>query len=99
MQTTALWPLVVYAGAVTVLVTSMLALSYVLGQRHQGTATGEPYESGIVSTASERGRLSAEFSLVAMFSVVFDLEAVFIVAMYMPLPSELEGSVAALSVP
>jgi NADH-quinone oxidoreductase subunit A len=80
MQTTTLWPLVVYAGAVTVLVTSMLALSYVLGQRHQGTATGEPYESGIVSTGSARVRLSAEFYLVAMFFVIFDLEAVFIVA-------------------
>jgi hypothetical protein len=33
MQTTTLWPLLVYAGAVIVLVTSMLALSYVLGQR------------------------------------------------------------------
>jgi NADH-quinone oxidoreductase subunit A len=80
MQTTTLWPLVVYAGAVIVLVTSMLALSYVLGQRHQGTATGEPYESGIVSTGSARVRLSAEFYLVAMFFVIFDLEAVFIVA-------------------
>jgi NADH-quinone oxidoreductase subunit A len=80
MQTTTLWPLVVYAGAVIALVTSMLALSYVLGQRHQGTATGEPYESGIVSTGSARVRLSAEFYLVAMFFVIFDLEAAFIVA-------------------
>ena len=80
MQTTTLWPLVIYAGAVIVLVTSMLALSYVLGQRHQGTATGEPYESGIASTGSARVRLSAEFYLVAMFFVIFDLEAVFIVA-------------------
>jgi NADH-quinone oxidoreductase subunit A len=80
MQTTTLWPLVIYAGAVIVLVTSMLALSYVLGQRHQGTATDEPYESGIVSTGSARLRLSAQFYLVAMFFVIFDLEAVFIVA-------------------
>ena len=80
MQTTTLWPLIVYAGAVIVLVTSMLALSYVLGQRHQGTATDEPYESGIVSTGSARLRLSAQFYLVAMFFVIFDLEAVFIVA-------------------
>lgn len=50
MQTTTLWPLAVYSGAVIALVTSRLALPYVLGQRHQGNATGEPYESGIVST-------------------------------------------------
>ena len=80
MRTTTLWPLVVYAGAVIVLVTSMLALSYVLGQRHQGGAIGEPYESGIVSTGSARLRLSVEFYLVAMFFVIFDLEAVFLVA-------------------
>jgi NADH-quinone oxidoreductase subunit A len=80
MQATTLWPLAVYAGAVIVLVASMLALSHVLGQRHQGTATGEPYESGIVSTDSARVRLSPEFYLVAMFFVIFDLEAVFIVA-------------------
>jgi NADH-quinone oxidoreductase subunit A len=76
MQTATLWPLVVCAGAVIVLVTSMLALSYVLGQRHQGTATGQPYESGIVSTGSAGVRLSAEFYLVAMFFVIFDLEVV-----------------------
>jgi NADH-quinone oxidoreductase subunit A len=80
MQTTSLWPLAVYSGAVIALVTSMLALSYVLGQRHQGRATGEPYESGIVSTGSARVRLSVEFYLVAMFFVIFDLEAVFLIA-------------------
>jgi NADH-quinone oxidoreductase subunit A len=79
-QTTTLWPLAVYTGAVIVLVTSMLSLSYILGQRHQGGATGEPYESGIVATGSAHVRLSAEFYLVAMFFVIFDLEAVFIVA-------------------
>jgi NADH-quinone oxidoreductase subunit A len=80
MHTATLWPLAVYAGAVIALVTSMLALSYILGQRHQGSATGEPYESGIVSTGSARVRLSVEFYLVAMFFVIFDLEAVFLVA-------------------
>lgn len=80
MQTTALWPLVVYSGAVIVLVASMLALSHILGQRHTDRATGEPYESGIVSTGSARLRLSADFYLVAMFFVIFDLEAVFIFA-------------------
>jgi NADH-quinone oxidoreductase subunit A len=78
--TTTLWPLAVYFAAVIVLVTSMLLLSSILGQRHQGLATGEPYESGIVSTGSAGVRLSVEFYLVAMFFVIFDLEAVFIFA-------------------
>jgi NADH-quinone oxidoreductase subunit A len=58
----------------------MLGLSSVLGERHSQKATGEPYESGIVSTGSARLRLSADFYLVAMFFVIFDLEAVFLVA-------------------
>jgi NADH-quinone oxidoreductase subunit A len=77
---TTLWPLVVYFAAVIVLVTSMLVLSSILGQRHQGRATNEPYESGIVATGSARACLSADFSLVAIFFVIFDLEAVFIFA-------------------
>ncbi len=58
----------------------MIALSYVLGQRHHERATGQPYESGIVSTGTARVRLSANFYLVAMFFVIFDLESVFIFA-------------------
>ena len=56
----------------------MLGLSYVLGQRHNDPATGEPYESGIVSEGSAHVRLSVKFYLLAMFFVIFDLEAVFI---------------------
>jgi NADH-quinone oxidoreductase subunit A len=75
-----LWPLAVYLAAVVVLVAGMIGLSYILGEHHKDRATGEPYESGIVSTGSARVRLSAKFFLVAMFFVVFDLEAVFIFA-------------------
>jgi NADH-quinone oxidoreductase subunit A len=70
----------VYFAAVILLVAGMLALSYLLGQRHQAKAKGEPYESGIVSTGSARLRFPAQFYLVAMLFVVFDLEAVFIFA-------------------
>ena len=71
------WPLIVYA-ALVVLVTATMLASYVLGQRHREPATGGPYESGIVSEGSARVRLSARFYLVAVFFVVFDLEAVFL---------------------
>jgi NADH-quinone oxidoreductase subunit A len=72
-----LWPLIVYS-ALVVLVTATMLASYVLGQRHREPATGTPYESGILSEGSARVRLSARFYLVAMFFVVFDLEAVFL---------------------
>lgn len=79
-QTAPLWPVLVYFAVVLALVASMIVLSSLLGQRHQDRATGEPYESGIVSTGSARLRLSANFYLVAMLFVIFDVEAVFIIA-------------------
>ena len=75
-----LWPLGVYTALVLLLVTAMLGLSYVLGQRHHDRSTDSPYESGILSEGSARVRLSAKFYLVAMFFVIFDLEAIFIFA-------------------
>src|ERR1700692_3455902 len=74
------WPLAVYTILVGLLVMAMLSMSFVLGQRHQDRATGSPYESGILSEGSARVRFPAKFYLVAMFFVIFDLEAVFIFA-------------------
>ncbi len=79
-QTVALWPLAVYVVAVVIIVTSMIALSYVLGQRHMGRATAEPYESGVAATGTAHVRFDVKFYLIAMFFVIFDLEAVFIFA-------------------
>ena len=72
--------MVVYSAAVVLLVAAMIAVSYLLGQRHTQPATNEPYESGILSTGSARVRVSAKFYLVAMLFVIFDLEAVFLFA-------------------
>lgn len=75
-----LWALGIYFVVVLLLVVAMLVVSYLLGQRHNENATGSPYESGILSEGSAHVRLSAKFYLVAMFFVVFDLEAAFIFA-------------------
>jgi NADH-quinone oxidoreductase subunit A len=79
-QTEKLWTLGVYFIAVVLLVAAMLGMSYVLGQRHDEHATGQPYESGILSEGSARVHVSVKFYLVAMFFVIFDLEAAFIFA-------------------
>jgi NADH-quinone oxidoreductase subunit A len=71
----ALWPLAVYCGATFAIAAAMLGVSYVLGQRHSDRATGAPYESGILVTGSARLRVSVKFHLIAVFFVVFDLEA------------------------
>ena len=75
-----MWTLGVYFVLVLLLVTGMLVVSYLLGQRHRERATGAPYESGIRSEGTARVRLSAKFYLVAMFFVIFDLEAAFLFA-------------------
>lgn len=75
-----LWPLLVYFVFVLLLVAAVLIASYALGSRHSEPATGEPYEGGIVSEGSARGRVSVKYYLIAMFFVVFDLEAVFLFA-------------------
>lgn len=70
----------IYLGAILALVGLMLGLSYVLGQRHSAPSTAQPYESGMVPVGDARIRFPAQFYLVAMFFVVFDLEVVFIYA-------------------
>jgi NADH-quinone oxidoreductase subunit A len=80
MNPAILWPLLLYFAAVFVLVAGMLGLSYVLGERHRERATGKPYESGIPPTGSARLRFDVKFYLIAMFFVIFDLEAVFLFA-------------------
>jgi len=78
-NTTQIWPFMVYTAIVFALVGLILGLSYVLGQRHRDRATGEPYESGILSTGSARLRFPSQFYMVAMLFVIFDVEAVFII--------------------
>ena len=73
-----MWPLLLYFALVLLLVSGMLLVSYVLGERHRERATGVPYEAGIESEGSARVRRTAKFYMIAMFFVVFDLEAVFL---------------------
>jgi NADH-quinone oxidoreductase subunit A len=78
MNTVLLWPLILYFASVLILVGGMLGISYLLGERHKEKATGEPYESGIVSTGSARLRFDVKFYMIAMFFVIFDLETAFL---------------------
>ena len=73
------WPFIVFAAIVLVLVGIMLGLSHVLGERHQEKDTSEPYESGMPPTGNARLRFSSGFYIIAMFFVIFDLDAAFII--------------------
>lgn len=79
-QPDVLWPLIFYTACVLGLVGFMLGASHVLGERHSTRMGNTPYESGMIPVGSARMRFSAKFYLVAIFFVLFDLEAVFIFA-------------------
>ena len=74
------WSFGVFLWAVFALCGVMLIGSFLLGGRSSGRAKNQPFESGIVSVGSARMRLSAKFYLVAMFFVIFDVEALFLYA-------------------
>ncbi len=75
-----LWPLGVYFAITVLLVAVLLVVSYLLGQRHREPETGKPYESGIVSTGTARVRFDVKFYQNAIFFVIFDLEAMFVIS-------------------
>ena len=93
MDHQALWPLLGFASAVVVIVSVMLGLPAILGERHtQNPArrnefgTDEPYESGIRPTGTAQVRLPIQYYLVAMLFVIFDLESVFLYAWAVAVP-------------
>ncbi len=77
---TAVWPAVLYAALVVLLAGAILLVSSLLGQRSRSPDRTIPYESGIRPAGPLPRRLSIEFYQVALFFVIFDLEAVFIFA-------------------
>ena len=78
-MTDVLWPFVLYFFLVIFLVGFMM-MTYLLGERHQERTTGDPYECGVRIAAPARLRFGVQFYLIAVFFVIFDLEALFIFA-------------------
>jgi NADH-quinone oxidoreductase subunit A len=72
------WPFIAFAIIVICLIVLMIGLSFLLGERHKEKTTDEPYESGIPPTGDARLRFSSGFYIIAMFFVIFDLDAAFI---------------------
>jgi NADH-quinone oxidoreductase subunit A len=75
-----LWPFLVYGIAVVSLVGGILFISYFLGERHEEHATDEAYEGGILATGTAKLRFSVDFYILAIFFVIFDVEAAFILS-------------------
>jgi len=75
-----IWPIVIYGVLVLLLVGGMIALSYLIGPRHRAPGRNVPYESGIQPTGSARVRYGARYYLVALFFLLFDIEAAIVFA-------------------
>ena len=73
------WAIIAFVIGVTFLCVFMLTVPLLLGKAW-GRAKQEQFESGVVSAGGARIRLSAKFYLVAIFFVVFDLEALYLYA-------------------
>lgn len=74
------WSAIAFLLAAVGLVVFMLVVPRLLGGRSSGSQKQETFEAGVVSAGSARIRLSAKFYLVAIFFVIFDLEALFLYA-------------------
>ncbi len=71
-------PFIIFAALVILIAAALVILSYFLGERHKEKMTDEPFESGIQPTDTARLRFNSNFFLIAMFFVIFDLDAAFI---------------------
>lgn len=69
-----------YALIAVVLIGILLLITRFLGQRTGGEVKGQPYESAISPSGDARLREPVPFYLVAIFFIVFDVEAIFVVS-------------------
>ena len=74
------WAIIAFVIGVAFLCAFMLTVPLLLGGKSWGRAKQEQFESGIVGAGGARIRLSAKFYLVAIFFVVFDIEALYLYA-------------------
>jgi NADH-quinone oxidoreductase subunit A len=73
-----IFSLSVYVILVLAFVASQLFIAYWLGEKKKNPEKLRPYESGIIPTGTARLRYPVPFYLVAIFFLIFDVEAAFI---------------------
>ncbi|KAB0665170.1 NADH-quinone oxidoreductase subunit A [Oryzomonas japonica] len=73
-----LYQLALYALVTVALIGVLLLAAWWLGAKRTSPAKEAPYESGVLPTGSARLAWPVPFYLVAIFFIVFDVEAAFI---------------------
>ncbi len=94
----AIGSLLIFFGLSVAVVAVMLFLPWLLGSRHRTRATGVPFESGILPLGTTPVRMYVPFYRMAVFFVVFDLEAVFVFAWAVALKESGPGGFVAMTV-
>jgi NADH-quinone oxidoreductase subunit A len=68
----------IYTIMVVVVLAVLMFLATWLGRKRHTPEKDRPYESGVIPTGPARLRVPVQFYLVAIFFIIFDLEAVFV---------------------
>ncbi len=71
-------PILVYFVIALGVAVGMVALSEAVGKKTHSTVKDLPYECGMVPVGDARSRYSVKFFVIAMFFLVFDIEAIFL---------------------
>lgn len=71
-------PLAVYTAMAVALIGALMFVAWWLGEKRSSAVKATAYESGVIPTGSARLAYPVPFYLVAIFFIVFDVEAVFI---------------------
>jgi NADH-quinone oxidoreductase subunit A len=73
-----IFSLVIFTLMVTAVIGLLLFIASWLGEKKPNTEKLRPYESGVIPTGSARLRYPVPFYLVAIFFLLFDVEAAYI---------------------
>src|SRR6266496_1853813 len=73
-----LFPLALYTVMAVALVGSLLVAAWWFGEKKRTEVKSAAYESGVLPTGTARLAYPVPFYLIAIFFIVFDVEAVFI---------------------
>lgn len=74
------WPFIVFSFSTVAIITLLMVVAYISGERRGERAAGRPYESGIAPAGVPRNPIDIRYYVVAILFVIFDLEAVFYIA-------------------
>jgi NADH-quinone oxidoreductase subunit A len=74
----AFYQILIYTIITVALISVLLLAAWWLGAKRSTIKKGSPYESGIIPTSSARLAWPVPFYLVAIFFIIFDVEAAFV---------------------